>query len=619
MSLEAARDLLQRGFKLVPVRPRSKQPAVPGWTDLRLIEADLPRHFPEGQNVGVLLGEPSGWIVDVDIDDDDALAIADQFLPPTEMEWGRESRPRSHRLYRVSSPVKTKRGFARTQVELRATGTQTIAPGSVHPSGEVVRWDKDGDPAQVTPEELIEGLRRLGAATQKLRTRRELVKRAASVAALGTRNDVGFRLARDLRDAKVPLEDARSDMISYAVLVPQHEAGQYTEAEALASLEQAYSRQGARSSTSRAPVSDDDTTERARVIDLSTVVPEEVRWLCPGCIPLGKVSLLAGDPGLGKSMIALDIAAAVSQGRTWRHGGEGICGDVAILSAEDGPADTILPRLLAAGADPRRIALIDGIDGPRGDRDLDLDRDLQHLRTVVAHLNACRLVIIDPVTAYWGQADAWREADVRRVLRALGRLAAEAGVAVLCVAHLNKRIGLNAVGRIGGSIGLPAAARVVQVVIRDPDDPERRLLLPAKNNLGPDQTGLAYRIADGEGTASLRWERDPVTSRLDDILARSSQPEAGGEARREAGNFIREALKDGPIPSNQLRDGVLSAGFSEATYRRARKELGVIAIPGREWGAGLPGVGAQLRICASDDPAGTPWQDPSQSEREGAA
>jgi hypothetical protein len=155
----------------VPVPHRSKNPNRRGWQALRLDADDLPANFNgRAMNVGALLGEPSGWMVDVDLDCPEAVALADDFLPPTGMTWGRASKPRSHRIYRLTTPalgVRWRDAKKKMLVELRShapkkgTPEQTIAPGSIHPSGEAVRWYDDGEPAMVEPAALIDAIARM--------------------------------------------------------------------------------------------------------------------------------------------------------------------------------------------------------------------------------------------------------------------------------------------------------------------------------------------------------------------------------------------------------------------------------------------------------------------------
>ncbi|MGE0598980.1 MAG: bifunctional DNA primase/polymerase [Dehalococcoidia bacterium] len=166
--LTAVAELLDRGFAPVPVLTGQKGPNTPGWQKLRLDRETAPEHFSADSNVGLLNGEPSNWLIDVDLDDDITLLIAAEFLPTTNMVSGRPSRPRSHRWYRVTAPVRTLQFRADDGgmlVEVRSTGTQTIVPPSRHPSGEELIWHEFGDPAVVEPEVLVKGVRHLVAAT----------------------------------------------------------------------------------------------------------------------------------------------------------------------------------------------------------------------------------------------------------------------------------------------------------------------------------------------------------------------------------------------------------------------------------------------------------------------
>jgi hypothetical protein len=176
--LEHARDLRDRGFAVIPLPHGTKKIKTKGWQNLRLGEDDLPKHFDgERGNVSVLPGEPSGWLVDVDLDCDRARELADEHLPPTGLEWGRASAPRSHRIYRLTQPAETTKWTSPVKlpapdkpsamiVELRSSGTQTVAPGSTHPSGELIRWDADGEPATVDPDELIAAIDELSNAVK---------------------------------------------------------------------------------------------------------------------------------------------------------------------------------------------------------------------------------------------------------------------------------------------------------------------------------------------------------------------------------------------------------------------------------------------------------------------
>jgi hypothetical protein len=172
-TLEAAQALHARGFAVIPLPPRSKNPNRTGWQNERWSADDLPGQFAPTSNIGILCGEPSAWVDDVDLDCAAALQLADTFLPETGCIFGRPGSPRSHRLYvaegagtlQLKHPVKNADNKQTTLIELRSTGLQSVAPGSVHPSGEKIRWDRDGEPAVVDAAVLRRQVELLAAAS----------------------------------------------------------------------------------------------------------------------------------------------------------------------------------------------------------------------------------------------------------------------------------------------------------------------------------------------------------------------------------------------------------------------------------------------------------------------
>lgn len=320
------------------------------------------------------------------------------------------------------------------------------------------------------------------------------------------------------------------------------------------------------------------------IVRLSDVQPEPVAWLWPGRIALGKVTLIAGDPGLGKSLVTLDLAARVSTGAAWpdRPGELAEPGGVVLLSAEDAIADTIRPRLDAAGADVARIVALEAIrsvgdNGRESARAFDLSRDLPALGSAIRSVESCRLVVIDPVTAYLGGVDSHKNADIRGLLAPLGAIAERHRVAVVAVTHLNKSGGGPAIYRTMGSLAFAAAARAAWAVSKDKDDPRRRLLLPIKNNIAPDTGGLAYRIEPlgVDGCPAVAWEPDPVNVSADDALA-GDRDEGGGRTERdEAADWLRDYLSHGPKLARDVLTESKEAGFSKRTIDRAKPAAGV--------------------------------------------
>ena len=320
------------------------------------------------------------------------------------------------------------------------------------------------------------------------------------------------------------------------------------------------------------------------ILRMADVKPERVRWLWPGRIPLGKLTLIAGDPGLGKSMATIDLAARVSAGAAWPdRSGDAPVGGVLLVSAEDDPADTIRPRLEAAGADVDRVGQwtsvlrLDPDSGELLDDGLSLDRHWLDLESAIGMLPGCRLVVVDPITAYLGRIDGNDNAKLRGLLRPLSEIAGRTGVALVVVTHLNKGgTGRAAIYRAMGSLATIAAARAAWIVAKDRDDPERRLFLAVKNNLGRDTGGLAFTTEDTEnGAGRVVWSPEAVHISVDDALA--PEPGETAPALSEAVEWLRDRLAERPMLSAELERLAEAEGIAVRTLKRARKALGVEA------------------------------------------
>ncbi len=337
--------------------------------------------------------------------------------------------------------------------------------------------------------------------------------------------------------------------------------------------------------------------ERAVYVRMSEVVPRRIEWLWQDRVAIGKPTIVAGDPGLGKSIITnAYMAAVVSLGGRWTDGACCQRGSVIIVSGEDDPEDTLSPRLHAAGADMTKIYFLrcigsgDAGEGEGKTRSFTL-ADVQVLRDMINKIGDVRLVVIDPIGAFVGNSDSHNNAEVRGLMAPIATLAAEIRAAFVLVAHLNKGGGkgtsTTAVYRIAGSLAFAAAARTVWGVIKDPDDPKRRLFLPIKNNIGADSdNGLAYRVIDAGPSGvftsrpMINWEAGAVQLSADDAIdtprgaggARGPKPVARNTCRQ----WLEGFLKARPQKSEAVRVAARAAGHTAITLQRAKQELGVL-------------------------------------------
>lgn len=326
----------------------------------------------------------------------------------------------------------------------------------------------------------------------------------------------------------------------------------------------------------------------------SDVVSEKVEWLWPGRIALGKLTLIGGPPGLGKSQIATFLAATVSNGGAWPCGeGQAPIGSSILLSAEDGIADTIVPRLSAAGADTGRVHVIGAVIPRAGVRRqmFNLKADLDLLEEKIKKVGDVRLVVIDPVSAYMGGSDGNGNVETREILEPLSELASRLGAAVVAVTHLNKGGGAakqSALNRFVGSIAFAAAARAAFMVAQDADDQDNRLFLHAKNNLGPTCEGLSFRLQqrtlDGGVIASnIVWGSEYISATADEALAAAEGPPGNTSEKNDAIEFLQTILVEGPMLVSEVQLNAIEAGLLQSgqpigqskPFRSARNALGV--------------------------------------------
>lgn len=340
-----------------------------------------------------------------------------------------------------------------------------------------------------------------------------------------------------------------------------------------------------------------ETKPEMEIRRMSDVETMPVKWLWYKRIALGKLTVIAGNPGLGKSQITAYLAATVSTGGYWPDGASPPPKAAALfLSAEDDAGDTIKPRLLAAGADVTNCYVIDAVHSVngRGDsqlRTFDLSQDIERLEREIIRIGNVGLVIIDPISAYLGAVDSHNNADMRGLLAPLSAMAAKHDVAIVLVTHMNKSRDQEPIARVIGSIGLIAAARAGYVVIKDNKNPKLRHFVPVKNNIGNDEDGFSFMI-DGVSlpsgsltveTSKVSWLPDTVQAQ--DIL----NPEAKAKETQINGakDFLSDYLADGPKLSVDVFEAAEGGGYKKGAIQRAAHALEIKRrkqdVPNGQW------------------------------------
>jgi hypothetical protein len=303
------------------------------------------------------------------------------------------------------------------------------------------------------------------------------------------------------------------------------------------------------------------------------VVSQAVPWLWPEQIPLGKLGILDGDPDLGKSLIALDLCARLSTGRPFPDGRSGIGpANALVLSAEDSPVDTIVPRLARLGADLGRVFV--------WQREHDDEAWPWRFPAHAARLDGAlgqsdaRLAIIDPIMAFLDDSVlCGSDQSVRRALTPLIHLAEKHRCTLLMQRHLNKQGGSRALYRGLGSIAFVAACRFALLVGRDPQEPGRCVLAQVRNSLGRPQPSLAYRLGSADGELpTVEWlGTTPVSA--DALLGRAVRRE--DHPRDRAAAFLEQFLEASPRTSQDIWEAAQKAGLSARTLHRAKGGLGI--------------------------------------------
>ena len=315
-----------------------------------------------------------------------------------------------------------------------------------------------------------------------------------------------------------------------------------------------------------------------RLLCATAVTSMPIRWLWREWLARGKFHVLAGAPGTGKTTIALSIAAAITSGQRLPDGSRAKVGNVLVWSGEDDPADTLKPRLVAAGADVSRVFFVGDVGHGEDARPFDPAQDLAGLERAAETIGNIALLIADPVVSAVS-GDSHKNTEVRRALQPMVHLASRLDCAVLGISHFSKgTAGRDPVERVTGSIAFGALARVVLVTAKG--DGDGRLLARAKSNIGPDGGGFGYTLeqvqADEIDASMVVWGA-PLEGTARELLG-DFEP-INDSPRDDATEWLEAMLAGAEVPVKTLKAEASGAGLSWRTVERAKSELGVLAEP----------------------------------------
>lgn len=584
---------------------------------------------------------------DIDIDDaETAEAVAGLALrhlggAPIRV---RENSPRRLLLYRAAEGEPSKRIISgpKGKIEMLGRGQQFVAFG-MHESGVEYRWNPPNfidfhreSLNAVTEEQIDEFLREaamlLGAAQPKPSTKGKVTEREQAYASAALSNSVielaslgegsgrnnalnsaAFCLGRmigagwiDRTTVEAALLDAsrnngyeakRGRKVANATLRSGLESGMKQPHEPLADepilpgvldfVKQGQKRFGLPATgtlTSSSILTPTPFSGHVAIVHrVSDVESEPIQWLWQSRIAFGKITMIAGDPGLGKSQATAFLIARITTGTPWPNGEKGpAIASAVMLSCEDDIADTIRPRLEAAGADLSRVHVMQAVRTDKGAlRGLSLISDIQHLERFLDEHPDVRLVVIDPITAYLDKADTHKTADVRAAMMPLQTLAANRKIAVVVVSHLNKSGGNGkSINAITGSGAFVALARAAFLVTKGQEDEGLRLFVQVKNNIAS-APGLSFRVQaktlpNGIEAPYIVFEEGTINISADEAIG-DGAPQRDHSQIDAAKRFLTEELRQGPVPTKTLFERASDQRISQKTLRRAQKELGVSA------------------------------------------
>jgi len=326
-----------------------------------------------------------------------------------------------------------------------------------------------------------------------------------------------------------------------------------------------------------------EPTTKLNLKRASGIAPEILSWLWPDRIPLGKLTLFAGHPGVGKGMATMYIAACATRGTGWKDcKNTNAPAEVIIVSSEDAAGDTLIPRLMAADADLDKVMILEGVTSGKGDKAFTLDTDIPALRKVLDANPDVKVVIIDPIMNHMGALKGNSEQEVRSAMSPLAKLAEKHDIAIILVTHFNKSTNSESIQRVGGAMGMVGSVRVAWTFGEDKEDGKMKML-PLKANISKNVGGLEYSIqpqevlVNGQYSSQGKIVWGEKTHASVDAAIKFKSKDEKVYAWQQAMTWLQEHLADGePRAVIEIKMAAEYADFKPDTLEVAANKLGVV-------------------------------------------